>query len=171
MTGKPDASHPTLFLITAQVWRSRPIFAQEEAALAVLDQLHRCLVRLEISLVAYVLLPARLLVILDIPQQDRLADFGPLFLSRSSRAIRKLDLGPLGGALYQSGRFQLWQKHLEQLPISSETEFRSKLEFVHLRPVKAGLVDAATDWPYSSAADWDNSGTGPLGISRDIRWL
>ncbi len=166
----PNLSRPELALVIANVWRSRPIFKQEQAALAALEQLDKCAQHLGISLVAYALLPSRLHLILNLPHEELLFDFIPLFLSRCSREIKKLNLGPLGGAFHDGGKFQLWKRHVEEIAIISESDFHQKLDFVHRRPVKAGLTDTAEKWPYSSASAWSGTGSGPIGINKNIHW-
>lgn len=137
--------------------------------MALLEQVATCIRQLRGRLHAYVLLPSRLHLIATVPTDSTASDFQQLFVSRSSRAIRKVDLGPIGGALHEGGKFQLWRKSADIQRLESEAEFKEKLGFVHLRPVKAGLMDDAADWPYSSAADWLGTGTGPLEIDKDIK--
>ena len=36
-------------------------------------------------------------------------------------------------------------------------EYNERLEYVHLKPVKAGLVSRAEDWPWSSVHDYTGS--------------
>lgn len=37
------------------------------------------------------------------------------------------------------------------------------MRYIHLNPVRKGLVDRATDWKWSSA-QWYAAGTGPLAM-------
>ena len=36
-------------------------------------------------------------------------------------------------------------------------EYSEKVEYIHLNPVKAGLVSRAEDWPWSSVHDYTGS--------------
>ena len=74
-------------------------------------------------------------------------------------------------SLYRLGRYSLWQRGFDDLVISSDKQFRIKLEYIHNNPVKAGLVTAAVDYPYSSASDWLGEGHGLVEIDRNFSWL
>ncbi len=53
----------------------------------------------------------------------------------------------------------LWQTEKNVLPIFSEGMFMEKVNYIHQNPVRAGLVDHATDYRWSSARIWQG---GPL---------
>ena len=46
---------------------------------------------------------------------------------------------------------KFWQDRFDDLLITREPTFRTKLNYVHWNPVRAGLVSKPEDWPYSSA--------------------
>jgi REP element-mobilizing transposase RayT len=48
-------------------------------------------------------------------------------------------------------RHSLWQQEKNVLSIFSENVFMQKVNYIHLNPVRAGLVDRATDYRWSSA--------------------
>lgn len=165
---RSDRQYPTL--LTFHTYRTHLIFAQELAARSALEQVSVCARQLEASLHGYCLLPSRFWLIVTIPGSSKASDFIQLFIGRSSRTIRKIDLGPIGGALHEGGKFQLWRKNTDIRRIETESEFKEKLGFIHLRPVKAGLVEDAAEWPYSSAPDWLGTGGGPIEINKEPRW-
>ena len=68
-----------------------------------------------------------------------------------SRFIHSLK-GRIRSNLSHAGR--LWQERFDDLVIKSEKQFRIKLNYIHLNPVKDRLVENAGDWPYSSYLDW-----------------
>jgi putative transposase len=51
-------------------------------------------------------------------------------------------------------RYSLWEHHNNALPIFSEDMFMQKLNYIHQNPVKAGLVERAEDYRWSSARIW-----------------
>jgi hypothetical protein len=53
-----------------------------------------------------------------------------------------------------NGRFVFWKQRFDDLVIWLEKQFRIKVDYIHNNPVKAGLVERAVDYPYSSARDW-----------------
>jgi putative transposase len=47
--------------------------------------------------------------------------------------------------------FQVWQEGSHPEAIFTEKFARQKMDYIHMNPVRAGLVEIATEWPYSSA--------------------
>lgn len=48
-----------------------------------------------------------------------------------------------------------WQAKYYPFNLYSEYRAREKLDYLHLNPVRAGLVPRAADWRWSSAAYYD----------------
>ena len=44
-----------------------------------------------------------------------------------------------------------WQRRYYDFNIDGESKLDEKLQYMHLNPVRAGLVEKAVDWPWSSA--------------------
>ena len=55
----------------------------------------------------------------------------------------------------------LWQERFNSFPMD-EPHLRAAIRYVLLNPVRAGLVERATDWPYSSARAHVLGETDPL---------
>lgn len=67
----------------------------------------------------------------------------------------------------------LWQQEKNVFNIFSEAVFMQKVNYIHLNPVRAGLVERAVDYRWSSARIWHGSATEdePLKVDIDrIRW-
>ncbi len=47
--------------------------------------------------------------------------------------------------------YQVWQKGSHPEAIFTETFAKQKIDYIHLNPVRAGMVKTADEWPYSSA--------------------
>lgn len=62
---------------------------------------------------------------------------------------------------------RLWQPKYYAFEISSETKQEEKLHYLHLNPVRAGLVNQATDWKWSSAGLYECQRT----VGVPIRWI
>jgi len=50
--------------------------------------------------------------------------------------------------------FQLWQQDNHPIECGSSTILRQKMDYVHENPVRAGFVEKAEDWTYSSASHY-----------------
>lgn len=51
-------------------------------------------------------------------------------------------------------RYSLWQTEKNVYPIFSEELFMQKVNYIHNNPVRAGLVERAIDYKWSSARIW-----------------
>ena len=70
-------------------------------------------------------------------------------------------------------RYSLWQTEKNVLPIFSEGMFMQKVNYIHQNPARAGLVDRATDYRWSSARIWQGCPLEdePLLVDKDlIHW-
>ena len=70
-------------------------------------------------------------------------------------------------------RYSLWQTEKNVFPIFSERKFMEKVQYIHQNPVRAGLVERATDYQWSSARIWEGcqSSDEPLLVDKDlIHW-
>lgn len=50
-----------------------------------------------------------------------------------------------------TSQYQVWQEGSHPEAIFTEKFARQKIDYIHLNPVKAGMVKTADEWPYSSA--------------------
>src|SRR5437773_4352578 len=50
--------------------------------------------------------------------------------------------------------YSLWEHHNNALPIFSEGMFMEKVNYIHQNPVRAGLVERAEDYRWSSIRCW-----------------
>ena len=70
-------------------------------------------------------------------------------------------------------RHSLWQTEKNVLPIFSEGMFMQKVNYIHNNPIKAGFVERAIDYRWSSARIWRGCGeeNEPLLVDIDrIKW-
>ena len=51
-------------------------------------------------------------------------------------------------------KYSLWQQEKNVFSIFSEAVFMEKVNYIHLNPVRAGLVERAIDYRWSSARIW-----------------
>ena len=52
-------------------------------------------------------------------------------------------------------RYSLWQHDSDVFSVTSESTFMQKVNYIHLNPVRAGLVDRPVDYRWSSARLWN----------------
>jgi putative transposase len=51
-------------------------------------------------------------------------------------------------------RYSLWQHDSDVFQVTSESMFMQKVNYIHLNPVRAGLVERPVDYRWSSARFW-----------------
>ncbi|HET9179468.1 MAG TPA: transposase [Terriglobia bacterium] len=79
----------------------------------------------------------------------------PLTISRVMEAIKVGSTLRVNGSRKRTGR--LWQGRFFDRALRAVREYNAKVEYIHLNPVKAGLVRRAEDWPWSSAREYSGS--------------
>ena len=89
---------------------------------------------------AIVVLPDHLHCIWRLPPGD--ADFSSRWREIKKHVTRRLDLGPIKEPVWQP---RFWEHYLR-----SEEDWRRHVDYIHFNPVKHGLVERVSDWPYSS---------------------
>ena len=57
----------------------------------------------------------------------------------------------------RSERSELWQARFFDRALRTVKEYNDKVEYIHLNPVKAGLVRRPEDWPWSSVREYSGS--------------
>jgi putative transposase len=160
-----------LVFVTATVTDWIPIFDNRAAAEIIIDRLSEVTEHFSVAVVGYVLMPSHLHLLLGFSQIKQLSKFMQSFKILSSKAIKQSVNSVIIGGLWRDGRFNLWKTRFDDLIIVSEEQFRTKLNYIHNNPVKAGLVSDPCDWPNSSASDWLMDRKGPLRVDKDFRWM
>jgi putative transposase len=79
----------------------------------------------------------------------------PLTLSRAMESVKVASTHRLNGGRHQAGL--VWQRRFFDRALRTVKEYNEKVAYLHHNPVKAGLVQRAEDWPWSSAREY--SGT------------
>ncbi|GLR11927.1 transposase [Chitinimonas prasina] len=122
----------------------------------------------------WVVLPDHLHCVIELPHGD--ADFSlrwRLIKGHFSKQIPKLEIRST--TRMQRGERGIWQRRYWEHLIRDETDYRSHMDYVHINPVKHGLVQSVSDWPYSTfhrlvargvyPADWAGVPSGGLSYS------
>lgn len=162
---------PAIYLIATPTRDFMPIFSMQPLAEQAVLQLGRAVKDKNVDLFGYCLLPTTLQAIIGFNEEHDLGSFLYHYKWLVSHAIICLDHGDYHERLYRKGKFKPWMNRFENSRLTSRQQLESKLEYLHNEPVKKGLANLASDWPYSSAADWLKSRTGMISVSQDITAL
>jgi hypothetical protein len=83
-------------------------------------------------------------------------------IRRRLSKLRQSDLG-------LSGRF--WEDDYDARPVRSKESLLVRIAYDHRNPVKAGIVDRAEQYVWSSARSWRFGEEGPIPIALDAQPL
>src|ERR1700719_232873 len=98
---------------------------------------------------AIVGLPDHLHAIWTLPQAD--ADFATRWRLIKSAFSRRLPVGErISDSRAAKGERGIWQRRYWEHTIRDEKDFTRHIDYIHINPVKHGLVPRVRDWPYSS---------------------
>jgi putative transposase len=79
--------------------------------------------------------------------------------------------GQAGAYNSNNTNFQFWRQDNHPIQMKNSAQCHHTIDYIHENPVKAGWVNYATNFPWSSAADY-NGGTGPITIEMlDISYV
>jgi len=160
-----------LVFVTATVTDWIPVFGNHTAAEIAIDELSKATDYFSVAVVGYVLMPSHMHFLLGFSQIGQLSKFMQSFKILSSKAVKQSVNSVIIGGLWHDGTFNLWKPRFDDLIIVSEEQFRTKLNYIHNNPVKAGLVSDPCEWPNSSASDWLKDRKGPLRVDKNFRWM
>ena len=98
---------------------------------------------------AWVVLPDHLHCVLEMPADD--SDFSRRWRLIKAGFSRSLPgLGTPSPSCLRRGERGIWQRRFWEHRIRDEADYRAHMDYVHINPVKHGLVPRAADWPYST---------------------
>jgi putative transposase len=98
---------------------------------------------------AWVVLPDHFHCVIELPEGD--ADFATrlrLIKVGFSKALPKTEFR--SDVRNARGERGIWQRRFWEHLIKSDKDYQAHVDYVHINPVKHGLVNQVKDWPYST---------------------
>jgi putative transposase len=124
--------------------RRAEVFHSDNDYAAFLALLRRACARLPMRLLAYCLMPNHMHLVLW-PHGD--GDLG-----RWMQGLLTTHVHGYRAAHHSTGH--VWQGRFKALPIEEDHHLLTVLRYVERNPLRAGLVERAEDWPWSSLRAW-----------------
>jgi len=116
---------------------------------------------------AIVVLPDHLHTVWTMPEGD--ADFSTRWRLIKSMFSRGLVSGEqISPSRLAKGERGIWQRRYWEHAIKDETDFTRHVDYVHINPVKHGLVNRVCDWAPSSFHQFVKRGICPADWAGDI---
>ncbi|MGB7814951.1 MAG: transposase [Methylotenera sp.] len=117
---------------------------------------------------AIVVLPEHMHLIMELPEGD---DGFPkrimLIKQYFSRQIPKIE--SIKTSRLNKGERGIWQRRYWEHCIRDEQDYQHHVDYIHINPVKHGLVSRASDWQYSSIHQYIKRGIYPENWAADIK--
>ena len=113
----------------------------------------------------WVVLPDHMHCVISLPVDD--ADFAlrlRLIKMRFSKSIP--DKEWRSEARQRRGERGIWQRRYWEHLIRDEKDFAAHMDYVHINPVKHGLVARVVDWPYSDFSSFGRGSCASLSLGR-----
>lgn len=152
------------FFITTTVVNFQNIFSYGDAYNNILlNSLKHLINEHKALLIAFVFMPSHIHLIINMPEGESISDLMRDFKKYTSTKIRQQleNDGSIKAvemlrknAAGKKQVFKLWKDRFDDLVITSVKTLRLKIEYIHDNPVRAGLVESAVDWKYSSAKNY-----------------
>src|SRR5262249_28088128 len=116
---------------------------------------------------AMVVLPDHLHTIWTLPEGD--SNFGSRWRLIKSAFSRSLPADELvSGSRVAKGERGIWQRRYWEHTIRDENDFARHVDYIHINPVKHGLVTRVRDWPHSSFHRMVEQGLYPQDWAGDV---
>ncbi len=151
-----------LHFVTFSCLDRRPLLGTADARNCFVQGLDRIRVQYAFRLIGYVVMPEHVHLLLTEPGKG---DPSKAFQVLKQRVSRKL-LPKRRGADDSSDERHFWQRRFYDFNVWSGKKITEKLEYMHLNPVKRGLVAHPKDWPWSSWSHYANREKGLIAIDR-----
>jgi putative transposase len=148
------------YFFTLVTYERAPIFADART----IELYHRAVRKVQkirpFTLDAEVVLPDHVHLLCTLPDGD--ADYPTrvrLIKTAFTRAMRSRTTdGEASPSRTAKGERGVWQRRYWEHTIRDERDFQAHLDYIHINPVKHGLVAAARDWPNSTFLTWVERG-------------
>ena len=116
---------------------------------------------------AIVILPEHIHAIWTLPEGD--SDFALRWRLIKTVFSRGIPNGEHHSASRQSkGERGIWQRRYWEHLIRDEADFARHIDYIHINPVKHGLVERVADWPHSSFHRYVKAGMLPMDWAGDV---
>jgi putative transposase len=130
------------FFVTSSTYNRKRLFQVEKYAQLLCDVIKTYATSRKFELHAFVIMPDHFHILVSIGPETS--------IERTVQLIK-------GGFSYRLSheldrRGEVWQRGFSEIRIYDDEAFASRKKYIHDNPVRARLVEAAEDYPYSSAA-------------------
>jgi REP element-mobilizing transposase RayT len=162
------------YFITSTINNRIPLLTEPKIANIFIKHIDKAKTIFDFKLYAYVIMPDHWHMLLHFDKgADCLAfnrDFKRFSSTNIIRYLRQSGNIYLLDAFshYANGKtlFSFWKEQARVIPIFSPGRMKKKIDYIHMNPVKRGLVDSPDDYLLSSASYYITGQKGPIDVDR-----
>jgi REP element-mobilizing transposase RayT len=170
----------SVFYITTNVYSRLRIFTSPSFVIPIWDSLNFYRYQFKCKLPGYLIMPDHLHLLIypdgDVSiVSDFLRDFKRFTSGRIAHQVELegkkdwIDRFQISGEETKRAEKKIWQDSFWEQSIYSEKFMRQKLNYIHMNPVRAGLVDEPGKYPYSSYRNYEFNDNTLIEIDKD--WI
>jgi putative transposase len=109
------------------------------------------------SIHGWVILPDHLHCVIELPEND--TDYSTRLRLIKTNFSKSLPNHEKRSPVRQRrGERGIWQRRFWEHLIRDDADFKAHMDYIHINPVKHGLVDSVAEWPYSTFHRWVRQG-------------
>jgi putative transposase len=154
---------PSYFFTVVTHYR-RPILVAAEVRSALRNAIAKVRARAPFTIDAMVLLPDHLHCIWTLPEGDTdyPARWQMIKTIVTQRCRGNLEIVGMSARREVKHQATLWQSRYWEHRIRNDDDFARHVDYIHVNPLKHGLVARVADWPYSSFHRYVRDGRLPI---------
>ena len=167
----------SIFYIMSNIYLRINIFTRPSFIIPIIDSLNYYRYRYDFKLISYVIMPDHIHLLVWPTVVGAITDFMRDFkrftsgrFTGQAKVERKVDWIKRfeeAGTKTDGAEYKVWQDSFWEQTIYTEEFLRQKLNYVHLNPVRAGLVKSVEEYPYSSYRNYYLSDNQLIEIDSD----
>ena len=129
------------YFVTTKTWQNRAVFQVPDTAAILVECLLRYRDKGAYLLHEFVVMPNHLHLLLTPGEETSLEKAMQLIKGGSSHEIHQ----------QRAHQMQIWHSGFHEETVRDERDYRNKVEYIHMNPVRTRLAERPEDWPHSSA--------------------
>jgi REP-associated tyrosine transposase len=162
--------HGDLHFVTFSCYQRKPLLGTSRARDCFVEILNEVHEQYSFLLVGYVVMPEHVHLLMSESESATPSTVLRVVKQRVSRALRNRGRAtPRNRGLRRPAGAEVslpsfWQRRFYDFNVWSHAKRNEKLDYMHLNPVKRGLVSLPGDWPWSSWLFYETGKTGLVKI-------
>lgn len=165
LRGRTSSSDQPVYFVTTTVVQFIQVFTKEKYCDILLSNIKHYQQRYEFKILGYVIMPSHFHWIVSVNHlqgtvSDVMRDIKKYSAWDVMEALENDNQNKLSRLFhFEALRFprynrKFWMKRFDDEVIRNDEMLRTKLNYIHLNPLKAGLVEKPEDYKYSSARNY-----------------